>query len=239
MKDKWQVLFVLIVFFSLTIACSTNNEESSIKPQWQPTDTEGQFVMNTFKSAGLGGSRNLVEKWNKSEVKYYFEKEGAATKDLIEYANKVFGEINTLSQSPKFFETSKVDEADIILYSGRDTDFEKKYQMSLEGELQVGGTAFMTTGKTTHEIKKSVIWITSVFPELERKLITRHEIGHAIGLSHVPTQKSIMWDTVDIFYNPEEFTSLDKKYIQILNDKRVKAGMNFEDLIRVFQTYLQ
>lgn len=239
MKDKWQVLFVLIVFFSLTIACSTNNEESSIKPQWQPTDTEGQFVMNTFKSAGLGGSRNLVEKWNKSEVKYYFEKEGVATKDLIEYANKVFGEINTLSQSPKFFETSKVDEADIILYSGRDTDFEKKYQMSLEGELQVGGTAFMTTGKTTHEIKKSVIWITSVFPELERKLITRHEIGHAIGLSHVPTQKSIMWDTVDIFYNPEEFTSLDKKYIQILNDKRVKAGMNFEDLIRVFQTYLQ
>jgi len=204
---------------------------------WQPSTTDGQFVFNTFKSVGLGGSRGKIQKWSKTEVYYWFDTEGTGTNSVMAISDSVFTQINQNGQSTKFIKTSDESKANIKIFSGRDTEFESKYKLSLQGELQVGGTAFISSSK--NELEKVVIWVTSVFPTLDRRLITRHEIGHAIGFSHVPTKRSIMWDTIDLEYNPTAFTDIDNNYIKILYDTRVKAGMTHEELFPVYMDVLK
>jgi hypothetical protein len=204
---------------------------------WQPSTTDGQFVFNTFKSVGLGGIRGKIQKWSKSEVYYWFDAEGTGTSSLLTISDSVFTQLNQNCQSTKFIKTTDESKANIKIFSGRDTEFESKYKLSLQGELQVGGTAFISSSK--NELEKVIIWVTSVFPTLDRRLITRHEIGHAIGFSHVPTKRSIMWDTIDLEYNPTAFTDIDNNYIKILYDIRTKAGMTHEELFPVYMDILK
>lgn len=232
-----RILIALILF--IVLACSKSETTPQTDTTWEPSTIDGQFVFNTFKSAGLGGSRGKIQKWPQSEVYYWFDKDGSGTSSLIAISDSVFAQINQYSQSTKFLKTSDESKANIKIFSGRDTEFEAKYKMSLQGELQVGGTAFMTISSSKQEIEKVVVWVTSVFPTLDRRLITRHEIGHAVGFSHVPTKRSIMWDTIDLEYNPTDFTDVDKNYIKILYDTRTKAGMTHEDLFPVYKDVLK
>lgn len=231
-------LFIALILI-VVLACNKTETPTPIDTNWEPTTIDGQFVFNTFKSAGLGGSRGKIQKWAKSEVFYWFDAEGSHTNDLIAITDSVFTQINQLSQSTKFIKTSDESKANIKLFSGRDTEFEAKYKLSLQGELQVGGTAFISISSSKNELEKVVIWVTSVFPTLDRRLISRHEIGHAIGFSHVPTKRSIMWDTIDLEYNPTEYTDVDKAYIKILYDNRTKAGMTHEELFPVYKDVLK
>ena len=231
---------LIIVSILLTVlACSKTETPIPIDTNWVPTSIDGQFVFNTFKSVGLGGSRGKVQKWAKSEVLYWYDTESTPTNALIPMSDSVFAQINQYTQSTKFIKTTDESKANIKFYSGRDTDFETKYKLSLQGELQVGGTAFMSISSSKDELEKVVIWVTSVFPILDRRLITRHEIGHAIGFSHVPTKRSIMWDTIDLEYNPSDYTDIDKAYIKILYDNRTKAGMTHEVLFPVYKDVLK
>lgn len=231
--------FLIALLLLAVLACGKTEDPTPIETNWEPKTIDGQFVFNTFKSAGLGGSRGKIQKWAKSEVYYWFDTESKHTNDLLAVSDSVFTQINQLSQSTKFIKTSDESKANIKFYSGRDTDFEAKYKLSLQGELQVGGTAFMSISNAKDEIEKVVIWVTSVFPILDRRLISRHEIGHAIGFSHVPTKRSIMWDTIDLEYNPTDYTDVDKAYIKILYDNRTKAGMTHLNLIPVYMDILK
>ena len=231
--------FLIALLLLAVLACGKTEDPTPIETNWEPKTIDGQFVFNTFKSAGLGGSRGKIQKWAKSEVYYWFDTESKHTNDLLAVSDSVFTQINQLSQSTKFIKTSDESKANIKFYSGRDTDFEAKYKLSLQGELQVGGTAFMSISNAKDEIEKVVIWVTSVFPILDRRLISRHEIGHAIGFSHVPTKRSIMWDTIDLEYNPTDYTDVDKAYIKILYDNRTKAGMTQQNLIPVYMDVLK
>ena len=231
----------ILTAISLVFVLSCNKTETP-KPldmTWQPNTTEGQFVFNTFKSAGLGGSRGKIQKWSKNEVYYWFDNDGSGTSSLISISDSVFTQINQFSKSSKFIKTTDESKANIKIFSGRDTEFESKYKLSLQGELQVGGTAFISIASSKNELEKVVIWVTSVFPTLDRRLITRHEIGHAIGFSHVPTKRSIMWDTIDLEYNPTAFTEVDNNYIKILYDNRTKAGMTHLELFPVYKDVLK
>lgn len=230
------IIAICLVF---VLACSKTETPTPVDTTWQPSTIDGQFVFNTFKSAGLGGSRGKIQKWPQSEVYYWFDTEGTGTSSLVAISDSVFAQINQYSQSTKFIKTTDESKANIKIFSGRDTEFETKYKLSLQGELQVGGTAFMTISSSKNELEKVVIWVTSVFPTLDRRLITRHEIGHAIGFSHVPTKRSIMWDTIDLEYNPTAFTEVDNNYIKILYDKRAKAGMTHEELFPVYMDVLK
>lgn len=231
--------FLIASLLFVVFACGKTETPTPVDTNWEPTSIDGQFIFNTFKSAGLGGSRGKIQKWSKSEVYYWFDTESTHTNDLIAISDSVFAQINQLTQSTKFIKTSDESKANIKLFSGRDTDFEAKYKLSLQGELQVGGTAFLSISSSKNELEKVVIWVTSVFPTLDRRLITRHEIGHAIGLSHVPTKRSIMWDTIDLEYNPTDYTDVDKAYIKILYDNRTKAGMTHEELFPVYKDVLK
>lgn len=234
----FQRLIIASILF-IVFACGKTESPTPIDTNWEPTTIDGQFVFNTFKSAGLGGSRGKIQKWEKSEVYYWLDLESKATNDILAISDSVFTQINLLSQSTKFIKTTDEAKANIKIYSGRDTDFESKYKLSLQGELQVGGTAFMSISSAKNEVEKVVIWVTSVFPILDRRLVTRHEIGHAIGFSHVPTKRSIMWDTIDLEYNPTDYTDVDKFYIKILYDNRTKAGMTHEELFPVYMDVLK
>ena len=234
----FQRLIIASILF-VVFACGKTETPTPVDTNWQPSTIDGQFVFNTFKSAGLGGSRGKIQKWAKSEVYYWLDIESTHTKDIEAISDSVFAQINLLTQSTKFIKTTDETKANIKIFSGRDTDFESKYKLSLQGELQVGGTAFMTISSSKNEVEKVVIWVTSVFPTLDRRLITRHEIGHAIGLSHVPTKRSIMWDTIDLEYNPTDYTEVDKSYIKILYDNRTKAGMTHEELFPVYMDVLK
>jgi hypothetical protein len=235
MFQRLIIASILLIVF----ACGKTESPTPIDTNWEPTTIDGQFVFNTFKSAGLGGSRGKIQKWEKSEVYYWLDLESKATNDILAISDSVFTQINLLSQSTKFIKTTDEAKANIKIYSGRDTDFESKYKLSLQGELQVGGTAFMSISSAKNEVEKVVIWVTSVFPILDRRLVTRHEIGHAIGFSHVPTKRSIMWDTIDLEYNPTDYTDVDKSYIKILYDNRTKAGMTHEELFPVYMDVLK
>jgi hypothetical protein len=230
-----RILIAISLVFVLS--CSKTEIPIPVDTTWQPNTTDGQFVFNTFKSVGLGGSRGKIQKWSKNEVYYWFDAEGTGTNSLLPISDSVFTQINQISQSTKFIKTSDESRANIKIFSGRDTEFESKYKLSLQGELQVGGTAFISSSK--NELEKVVIWVTSVFPTLDQRLITRHEIGHAIGFSHVPTKRSIMWDTIDLEYNPTAFTEIDNNYIKILYDNRTKAGMTHEELFPVYKDVLR
>ena len=230
-----RILIAISIVFVLS--CSKTETPIPVDMTWQPSTTDGQFVFNTFKSVGLGGSRGKIQKWSKNEVYYWFDAEGTGTNSLLPISDSVFTQINQISQSTKFIKTSDELRANIKIFSGRDTEFESKYKLSLQGELQVGGTAFISSSK--NELEKVVIWVTSVFPTLDQRLITRHEIGHAIGFSHVPTKRSIMWDTIDLEYNPTAFTEIDNNYIKILYDNRTKAGMTHEELFPVYKDVLR
>lgn len=234
---SYKILIALLLF--IVFACGKTETPTPIDTKWEPTSIDGQFVFNTFKSAGLGGSRGKIQKWAKSEVYYWFDFEGSHTNDLIAISDSVFNQINQFSQSTKFIKTSDEARANIKIFSGRDSEFEAKYKLSLQGELQVGGTAFMSISSSKDELEKVVIWVTSVFPILDRRLISRHEIGHAVGFSHVPTKRSIMWDTIDLEYNPSDYTDVDKAYIKILYDNRTKAGMTHEELFPVYKDVLK
>jgi len=230
-----RILIAISLVFVLS--CSKTETPIPVDTTWQPSTSDGQFVFNTFKSVGLGGSRGKIQKWSKNEVYYWFDAEGTGTNSLLPISDSVFTQINQISQSTKFIKTSDESRANIKIFSGRDTEFESKYKLSLQGELQVGGTAFISSSK--NELEKVVIWVTSVFPTLDQRLITRHEIGHAIGFSHVPTKRSIMWDTIDLEYNPSAFTEIDNNYIKILYDNRTKAGMTHEELFPVYKDVLR
>ncbi|AFK01624.1 peptidase M10A and M12B matrixin and adamalysin [Emticicia oligotrophica DSM 17448] len=231
-----RILSAIVLLFALS--CSKSETPSPADTAWQPSTIDGQFVFNTFKSAGLGGSRGKIQKWSQSEVYYWFDNEGAGTSSLVAISDSVFNQINQYTQSCKFIKTTDESKANIKIFSGRDTEFESKYKLSLQGELQVGGTAFMSVN-SKNELEKVVVWVTHVFPQLDRRLITRHEIGHAIGFSHVPTKRSIMWDTIDLEYNPTDYTDVDKDYIKILYDSRTKAGMTQEQLLPVYKDILK
>jgi hypothetical protein len=232
-----RILIAISLVFVLS--CSKTETPIPVDTTWQPSTSDGQFVFNTFKSVGLGGSRGKIQKWSKNEVYYWFDAEGTGTNSLLPISDSVFTQINQISQSTKFIKTSDESRANIKIFSGRDTEFESKYKLSLQGELQVGGTAFISISSSKNELEKVVIWVTSVFPTLDRRLITRHEIGHAIGFSHVPTKRSIMWDTIDLEYNPSAFTEIDNNYIKILYDNRTKAGMTHEELFPVYKDVLR
>jgi hypothetical protein len=232
-----RILIAISIVFVLS--CSKTETPIPVDMTWQPSTTDGQFVFNTFKSVGLGGSRGKIQKWSKNEVYYWFDAEGTGTNSLVPISDSVFTQINQISQSTKFIKTTDESRANIKIFSGRDTEFESKYKLSLQGELQVGGTAFISISSSKNELEKVVIWVTSVFPTLDRRLITRHEIGHAIGFSHVPTKRSIMWDTIDLEYNPTAFTEIDNNYIKILHDNRTKAGMTHEELFPIYKDVLR
>jgi len=232
-----RILIAICIVFVLS--CSKTETPIPVDMTWQPSTTDGQFVFNTFKSVGLGGSRGKIQKWSKNEVYYWFDAEGTGTNSLVPISDSVFTQINQISQSTKFIKTTDESRANIKIFSGRDTEFESKYKLSLQGELQVGGTAFISISSSKNELEKVVIWVTSVFPTLDRRLITRHEIGHAIGFSHVPTKRSIMWDTIDLEYNPTAFTEIDNNYIKILHDNRTKAGMTHEELFPIYKDVLR
>lgn len=232
-----RIFIAISLVFAL--ACSKSETPIPVDTTWQPSTIDGQFVFNTFKSAGLGGSRGKIQKWSQSEVFYWFDNDGSGTSSLVSISDSVFTQINQNSQSTKFIKTTDESKANIKIFSGRDTEFEAKYKLSLQGELQVGGTAFMTISSSKNELEKVVIWVTSIFPTLDRRLVTRHEIGHAIGFSHVPTKRSIMWDTIDLEYNPRAFTEVDNNYIKILYDTRTKAGMTHEELFPVYMDVLR
>ncbi len=231
--------FLISSLLITVLACTKTETPTPVDTIWEPSTIDGQFVFNTFKSAGLGGSRGKIQKWAKSEVYYYIDVSNVATNAIAEVSDSVFTQINLNTQSTKFIKTTDESKANIKIYSGRDTEFEEKYKLSLQGELAVGGTAFITISSTKDELEKVVIWVTSVFPILDRRLVTRHEIGHAIGFSHVPTKRSIMWDTIDLEYNPRDYTDVDKSYIKILYDSRTKAGMTQQDLIPIYKDYLK
>jgi hypothetical protein len=232
-----RILIAISIVFVLS--CSKTETPIPVDMTWQPSTTDGQFVFNTFKSVGLGGSRGKIQKWSKNEVYYWFDAEGTGTNSLVPISDSVFTQINQISQSTKFIKTTDESRANIKIFSGRDTEFESKYKLSLQGELQVGGTAFISISSSKNELEKVVIWVTSVFPTLDQRLITRHEIGHAIGFSHVPTKRSIMWDTIDLEYNPTAFTEIDNNYIKILYDNRTKAGMTHEELFPIYKDVLR
>lgn len=234
----FQRIIIASILF-IVFACGKTETITPIDTNWEPSTIDGQFVFNTFKSAGLGGSRGKIQKWAKSEVYYWLDLDSTPTKEIAAISDSVFAQINLFTQSTKFIRTTDEAKANIKIFSGRDTDFESKYKLNLQGELQVGGTAFMTISSTKNEVEKVVIWVTSVFPTLDRRLVTRHEIGHAIGLSHVPTKRSIMWDTIDLEYNPTDYTDVDKSYIKILYDNRTKAGMTHEELFPVYMDVLK
>lgn len=230
---------IIAVSLVVVLACSKSAAPTPVDTAWQPSSIDGQFVFNTFKSAGLGGSRGKIQKWPQSEVFYWFDNDGSGTSSLTAISDSVFTQINQNSKSTKFIKTTDESKANIKIFSGRDTEFEAKYKLSLQGELQVGGTAFMSISSSKHEVEKVVVWVTSVFPTLDRRLVARHEIGHAIGFSHVPTKRSIMWDTIDLEYNPTAFTEVDNNYIKILYDTRAKAGMTHEELFPVYMDVLK
>jgi hypothetical protein len=232
-----RILIAISLVFVLS--CSKTETPKPVDTTWQPSTNDGQFVFNTFKSVGLGGSRGKTQKWSKSEVYYWFDNDGSGTSSLMSISDSVFAQINQFSKSSKFIKTTDESKANIKIFSGRDTEFESKYKLSLQGELQVGGTAFISIASSKNELEKVAIWVTSVFPTLDRRLITRHEIGHAIGFSHVPTKRSIMWDTIDLEYNPTAFTEVDNNYIKILYDNRTKAGMTHEELFPVYKDVLK
>jgi hypothetical protein len=232
-----RILIAISLVFVLS--CSKTETPTPVDAAWQPSTTDGQFVFNTFKSAGLGGSRGKIQKWSKSEVYYWFDNDGSGTSSLISISDSVFTQINQFSKSSKFIKTTDESKANIKIFSGRDTEFESKYKLSLQGELQVGGTAFISISSSKNELEKVVIWVTNVFPTLDRRLITRHEIGHAIGFSHVPTKRSIMWDTIDLEYDPTAFTEVDNNFIKILYDTRAIAGMTHEELFPVYMDVLK
>ena len=234
-------MFSRLVIASLLLSVLACGKTETPTPDiaWEPTTIDGQFVFNTFKSAGLGGSRGTVQKWAKSEVYYYIDVSNVAVNAISATTDSVFAQINIHTQSTKFIKTTDESKANIRIYSGRDTEFEEKYKLSLKGELAVGGTAFLSISSSKNELEKVVVWVTSVFPIVDRRLITRHEIGHAIGFSHVPTKRSIMWDTIDLEYSPTDYTDVDKNYIKILYDARTKAGMTHQDLIPVYKDYLK
>jgi len=232
-----RILIAICLVFVL--ACSKTETPTPVDTTWEPSTVDGQFVFNTFKSAGLGGSRGKIQKWPQSNVYYWFDSEGTGTSSLVAISDSVFNQINQYSQSTRFIKTTDESKANIKIFSGRDNEFEAKYKLSLQGELQVGGTAFMSISSSKNELEKVVIWVTSVFPMLDRRLVTRHEIGHAIGFSHVPTKRSIMWDTIDLEYNPTDYTDVDKNYIRILYDTRTKAGMTHEELFPVYKDVLK
>lgn len=230
---------LLIASLLATVLACSKTETASPDINWEPTSIEDQFIFNTFKSAGLGGSRGKLQKWETDKVYYWFDTGSSPTNDLVNMADSIFAQVNQLSQSTQFIKTTDESKANIKIYSGRSADFEEKYKMNLGVELAVGGTAFLSLSNSREQVEKVTIWVTSVFPILDRRLVTRHEIGHSLGFSHVPTKRSIMWDTIDLEYNPIDFTDVDKAYIKILYDRRTKAGMTLQDLIPIFKDYLK
>ena len=94
---------LIIVSILLTVlACSKTETPIPIDTNWVPTSIDGQFVFNTFKSVGLGGSRGKVQKWAKSEVLYWYDTESTPTNALIPMSDSVFAQINQYTQSTEF-----------------------------------------------------------------------------------------------------------------------------------------
>lgn len=204
---------------------------------WQPSTIDGQFIFNTFKSVGLARD-GKIQKWSQSQVFYWFDP--ASTKDgFTESAvDSIFMQINELSKSCQFIKATDESKALIKIFNGFSADFEKKYKQEVSGaELRAGGLAFLSFQKDAFE--KVNIWLSNVLTSTQKRNVARHEIGHAIGFSHVPTQRSIMWDTVTDKYDTRQYTDVDKAYIQILYDTQAKAGMTQNQLIPVFKTYLK
>jgi Matrixin/Protein of unknown function (DUF2927) len=235
MKIKLLVALLLTIFW----AC----KETAITPDpvvlWEPVTIEGQFVFNTYKVLGFNDN-GLTQRWDKTEVRYWFDESNPKTAVIKGITDSVFTQINALSTSTKFIQTSDETKADITIYSGRSEDFEAKYKLDLGKELQVGGTAFTTFENAQGRIKKVVIWVTSIFPILDRKVIIRHEIGHAIGFQHVSTQKSIMWKTFDLEkYDVTDFAEIDQSYIKIHYNPKIKSGQTFAQVNAVLKENLK
>jgi hypothetical protein len=60
--------------FIIVFACGKTETPTPINTKWEPLTIDGQFVFNTFKSVGLGGSRGKVQKWAYNEVYYWLTK---------------------------------------------------------------------------------------------------------------------------------------------------------------------
>ena len=123
-----RILIAISLVFVLS--CIKTEIPIPVDTTWQPSTTDGQFVFNTFKSVGLGGSRGKIQKWSKNEVYYWFDAEGTGTNSLVPISDSVFTQINQISQSTKFIKTSDESRANIKIFSGRDTEFESKYKLT-------------------------------------------------------------------------------------------------------------
>ena len=58
--------FLIALLLLAVLACGKTEDPTPIETNWEPKTIDGQFVFNTFKSAGLGGSRGKIQKWAKS-----------------------------------------------------------------------------------------------------------------------------------------------------------------------------
>lgn len=224
-----------VLFVGFIISCNKEVVVPVVE-KWEPTTNEGLFTYNTYKTVALQKD-GKVQKWDKEKVYYWFDNSGVFLDYMVSATDSIFLQINELTQSSKFEKTTDEAKADIKIFHGYYLDFEDKYKLKIGNELRLGGTAFSYIDNNVYQ--KVVIWVNNHQLENERKLVLRHEIGHALGFLHVPTQKSIMWDTVDETYNNREYTKLDKEYIMIHYDKRTKAGMTQLELSPVFKDYLK
>ncbi len=236
---KIKLIASLLLVLSIVWACKEPAVIPDTTKLWEPASIEGQFIFNTYKVLGFNDN-GLTQRWDKAEVRYWFDESNPKTEVIKGITDSIFVQINALSTSTKFIKTNDETKADIILYSGRSEDFETKYKLDLGKELQVGGTAYTSFENAQGRIKKVVIWITSIFPVLERKIITRHEIGHAIGFQHVSTQKSIMWKTFDLEkYDATNFAEIDQSYIKIHYNPNIKSGQTFAQVNSVLKENLK
>jgi hypothetical protein len=228
-------LFISLLLAIILLNCSKSDPEPVI--DWQPSSIDGQFVFNTFKSVGLARD-GKIQKWSQNQIFYWFDPSSVKDSYTEAAVDSIFMQINELSKSCQFTKSSDESKALIKVFNGFSADFEKKYKQEVSGaELRAGGIAFLTLQRDAFD--KVNIWLSNVLTSIEKRNVARHEIGHAIGFSHVPTQRSIMWDTVTDKYDTRQYTDVDKAYIQILYDTQAKAGMTQAQLIPVFQKYLK
>ena len=193
-----------------------------------------KLFLNIILNNEFENKSKRCKKWKKDiKLFIFFEK---YVKDLDNEANKIIKEINEISNTIKIYRTDKFEESNMRVFLSSAEIF-MDYLPKNKWKYLKDNYGFATIFYNHKFIINKALIYVDIYRTKKikcQKHLLREEITQSLGLvNDINMKKSIFnqnWECTN------KYTKLDKMIIKLFMSKKIKPGMNKDEIIEVYKS---